>query len=120
MCHMGSPKGPLLFIIFVNDIPHHISSGVTHLYADDTAITVTANNQLELENKLTTALMESKSWMEGNKLTLNTSKIKAMTFGTNYTINQITDPIIKHQDLETNSNRNRNLEINSYKYLGVC
>ena len=36
----GSVLGPLLFVIYVNDLPAHINNARCHLYADDTAITV--------------------------------------------------------------------------------
>lgn len=40
----GSILGPLLFTLFMNDLPFAVSDGVT-LYADDTTVLVTGDNR---------------------------------------------------------------------------
>ena len=84
----GSILGPLLFIIFINDLTVNIPDYTTHLYADNTAITVKATTVEELEYRLSHALGQAQRWMHIDKLTLNLSKTKAMCFGTSHTLNQ--------------------------------
>ena len=108
----GSILGPLLFIIFINDLPFGIHDFDVHLYADDTAITVTAGTPAELEYKLSHALTLAQRWMQKNRLTLNLKKTKAMCFGTNHTLNQVKDLLIKHEHDVVEL-------VDNMKYLGV-
>ena len=39
----GSVLGPELFLLFVNDIPLHLSNSIVDIYADDTTLTTRAH-----------------------------------------------------------------------------
>ena len=52
----GSVLGPLLFLIFINDILNIKSLGNFVLFADDTSITFYANNVVELETNMKNTL----------------------------------------------------------------
>jgi hypothetical protein len=53
----GSILGPLLFITYLNDLPYGLHQGNKPvIYADDTSVLLTANNELELKNKINYAL----------------------------------------------------------------
>lgn len=80
----GSILGPLLFIIYINDIKS--SSNIFHpiIYADDTTLTTTLNSFLcdNINICLNKELVNISQWLKANKLTLNVNKTKAMIFHT--------------------------------------
>ena len=75
----GSICGPLLFLIYVNDVKHNILSSIT-LFADDTAFIKEINNHVndfgELNNDLGTLNSWSKQWL----ITFNADKTKYLIF----------------------------------------
>ncbi len=50
--HRGLFLGPLLFIMFINDLASATNSARSHLNVDDTAIKVTSSNNDEMNQKL--------------------------------------------------------------------
>ena len=78
----GSVLGPLLFLIYINDIFSCINhNSFCHLYADDTIIIQSAKNPLDLNVGLTSQLSSMSSWFYDNKLTVNTAKTEVIFFG---------------------------------------
>lgn len=77
----GSILGPLLFLIFVNDVPKNVSSNLI-LYADDTTAIVKAKDAEGLKEKLDLSLLELSSWFSANGLKLNSSKTQIIKFQT--------------------------------------
>jgi hypothetical protein len=78
----GSILGPLLFIIYVNDIINTSNVLEFILFADDTTILYSHNdieNQIGLIN---TELNEVSNWFKANKLSVNASKTNYMILGT--------------------------------------
>ena len=76
----GSILGQLLFILYINDLPLHLSNVSTQLYADDTII-YTANKSQETSHKtLQEALTDLSDWCTTNKLTINVQKTKVLHF----------------------------------------
>ena len=56
----GSILGPLLFVIFINDLPRVVSQNHLHLYAVDMAITITGITAREIESQLNEKPLEAK------------------------------------------------------------
>ena len=108
----GSILGPLLFIVFVNDLPEFIRCDRIHLYADDTAITINGASPEKLENKFAQALGDAIKWMSSNRLTLNLKKTMAMCFGTHHTLSQVSNLEISHGNMMIQI-------VDEYKYLGI-
>lgn len=76
----GSVLGPLLFLIYINELPMFIENGYTIMYADDTTVTVSAGNPDELYNKVQIVRNEMITWCDRNKLILNVNKTVFMNF----------------------------------------
>lgn len=76
----GSTLGPLMFIIFINDLTNYINIPRITLYADDTAFLAGGKNIDEINAMINAASTEFYSWCQLNKLTLNLSKTKVMLF----------------------------------------
>ena len=76
----GSILGPLLFIIYVNDIFNvsHLLSFV--LYADDTSVLIKGKHVEELISTLIKSLILLTRWLNANKLSLNVEKTYYMMF----------------------------------------
>ena len=108
----GSILGPLLFLIYVNDIVHESRHTAIYLYADDTVLLSKsksiANARTDMQNDLNSIML----WCERNKLSLNVKKTKNMLFGTRHRL--------KNTRCGKISINNTDLEIvNQYKYLGI-
>ena len=74
----GSVLGPLLFIIYTNDLADCIENSTTILFADDTTIYESASDIHYLYISMNSNLSRLTDWFRGNKLSLNVAK-------TNYT-----------------------------------
>ena len=72
----GSVLGPLLILIFINDLPNCFNSGTAAMYADDT--TVTGDDTASLEMQINKELECLNKWLVVNKLSLNVSKTEFM------------------------------------------
>ena len=75
----GSVLGPLLFLVFINDMPN-VLEFLSILFADDTSYLLCHNNLATLIEKNNIELNKADSWFRANKLTLNISKTKFMIF----------------------------------------
>ena len=71
--------GPLFFILFINDLPLHVSSQIDRC-ADHTTITTSSDsrNISQLELSLNTSVSEIQLWANANKLPLNEEKTKVL------------------------------------------
>ena len=73
----GSILGPLLFLLFINDLPSATSFFIK-LFADDTFLCAQDSDLASLENNVNHELKKVYMWLASNKLTLNISKSKFM------------------------------------------
>ena len=113
----GSVLGPLLFLIYINDIPNSSSKLSFCLFADDTNMLFADNNLRSLEATVNNELKNVCDWLTANKLTLNTKKSyfvifrprqKKLEYEVNLTV------------IGNNTDTLTSLECKEYvKYLGV-
>lgn len=115
MINIGVPQGtilgPLLFILYINDLLDRMPKGMILSYADDTALLSSAQSWCEARDRISHYLKEVATWMALNKLSLNTDKTTFISFG-NYS-----DSVPHEIELKINDIKLERVE--STKYLGV-
>ena len=74
----GSTLGPLLFLLYINDISNSSEKLSFRLFADDTNVFVSSSNPKELEETINTELTRVKTWCDVNKLSINHKKTNFM------------------------------------------
>ena len=108
----GSILGPLLFLVFINDMIANCKSCKSLLYADDTVMYQSCVTLSEAERLLQGDLIQLGDWCNKNKLTINVKKTKVMIFGSQKKIKSVRHPCLKMND--------KVLEVvQTYKYLGM-
>ena len=76
----GSVLGPLLFLIYMNDIHSNLVHSSCILFADDTTLYYTGKNLAEIIDYIKVDLNILSDWFKANKLSLNVSKTNAILF----------------------------------------
>ena len=85
----GSILGPLLFILFVNDIQSVVEGSQIDLYADDTTIQSADKDINNIEKKLNKDLENINNWLVKNRLILNAKKTVCMLIGTHQRLSKL-------------------------------
>ena len=72
--------GPLLFLIYINDLPNSSDKLSYYLFADDTNIYFESDSLSQLQKIVNKELKQVKKWLDANKLALNVDKTNFVIF----------------------------------------
>ena len=105
----GSVLGPLLFLLYINDIYKVCPVAKFFLFADDTAIFYSASSINELQDKIHVSFPKITAWLIGNRLSLSVQK----------TFYQLYSNDASPQQLHISVGNNELNRASTIKYLGV-
>lgn len=108
----GSILGPILFIIFVNDLFDCSFHGSLQLYADDATLTYGESTYEILKEKMIQDILKFNTWMTNNKLSLNFKK-------TNFIIYHLKNSDVRNIFNEVCFDNHKIDRVNKTKYLGM-
>ena len=108
----GSILGPLLFIIYVNEMPNIVKHCKIILYADDTLLHYSSNSAKDIEQRINEDLLSISKRLDENLLTLNYAKSKFLLFGSNRRLKAFTNVSI-------HVNNQQLARQQTFKYLGI-
>ena len=88
--------GPVLFIIYINDLPNCLEQATPRMFADDTSLTAVGKTLNEAEEIANKDLNNVKAWLSSNKLSLNIAKTEYILIGSRPKISSIdVQPTVK-------------------------
>jgi len=106
----GSILGPLLFLIYINDLST-VTELFTIMFADDTNLFIQGSDINEIENTANIEIKKIVTWLQVNKLSLNVKKTHSMIFTRNRILhNRINKIVIEGTIIDT---------VEKTKFLGV-
>ena len=115
----GSILGPILFSLFINDLPLSLSNSnaIIDLFADDSTLHTSDSELSKIDSTLQESIDEIQFWCQMNNMALHPQKTKSMLI----TSRQKRQYSQSHQPLRLSLNINNNeiAQVHNYKLLGV-
>ena len=107
----GSVLGPLLFLIYINDLHKAIHYSKTYHFADDTHLLNISESAKQIQKQMNIGLKCLYKWLTANKISLNSSKTELVVFQSNKSTQRF--------EFKIKINGKKILPSQSIKYLGV-
>ena len=113
---VGVPQGsildPLLFVLHVNDLPNAICHCSVLMYADDTVLFCSGRDASTIVKELNNEIIVLGTWLQDNRLFLNTVKTESMLIGTRAKVSKVINFNIMWNGILIK-------RVYQFKYLGV-
>ena len=110
----GSIMGPLLFILYMNDLPLHIDNNID-MFADDSTLYTSGHNVDEIQHSLQTNLNAVTTWWrEDNRMAINIAKKKCMLITTKQRRHYL-----RNNQLAITLNDQQLQQVKQHKVIGV-
>ena len=106
----GSVLGPLLFLIFINDIVHVVSHCQIRLFADDTCLFIEVDNRVDAARKINDDLESIHKWLKQWLIEFSATKTKSLTISNKKDAFINPQLMFKGESIE---------EVDSHMYLGL-
>ena len=106
----GSNLGPLLFLVFINDIVHVIQHCQIRLFADDTCLYISVDNRNDAAEMINRDLANVQSWADQWLITFSPPKTKTLLISNKSTINAHPDLILQGHIISS---------VPQHKHLGI-
>ena len=87
----GSILGPLLFLLYINDLPECLKNTRPRLFADDTNLTASTHSIADIEIAANSDVENLRHWLIANKLSLNVAKTEFMLIGSPQMLRNVSD-----------------------------
>jgi len=111
-----STLGPLLFLIFANDLPQNVYPSSCNMFADDVAIYTSDKSLNKIQESLQMSVSGAEKWYTNNKLSINSSKSNIMVLRSKAKLDELSNDGCTLDIMVNGAKLN---EASSCKYLGI-
>ena len=105
--------GPILFLLYINDLPLHIQHSQLSLFADDATLHDSASSTQTINENLNADIVNVQNWCAENRMVINENKSKCLLIGTSQRVAKVKHNLSVHINDITLEN------VESDKLLGV-